>query len=153
LKAWVFSAIVALSFIAFTTLGVYLVHIGYGMPSEFFALYILDYSPLLAGISSQVGEPIVYEWLVTGLLKPGVTNITVSVWRYTPGDLDEQLKELSIQVDTGKGVVEAKGSSMSTVVYRDSSFLVIRVRIEIPPGFQLKSGSIHVSVDAVSYGR
>ena len=152
MRARVFALIVAVLFIAATVAGALVVGGGYGLPSRFGSLYRLDGVGLLIGVGQRLGEPVVYEWPVVALLRPGETRINITLLGFDNACAGGG-SPVVIRLRTGGEEYSAGSTSLSVAVERDSMFLVLLVRVEfnstcirgVPPSQVLMALDIRVS--------
>ncbi len=128
MRARVFAALIIVLFALSIMVSVSLIMKGYGLPSSYSSIYYLDSYNILVGISKEVGKPIVYEWNMVALLKPGDTEISIKVGSLT-GFIN--LGNVSITLFVmGKKYVEYK-PVLNITIHRNNIFLVARIRVEI----------------------
>jgi hypothetical protein len=131
LKASFFAAIIALLFIASTATGVLMIYNGYGIPSRFRAVYWLDSYTLLISTGKQAGKPVVYEWIIATVLKPGITNVSIVLREL--GALERALDYATIQFYFDDKIYEANSSSLSVTVERNTVFFIGKARVIFSP--------------------
>ena len=128
MRASALAALVAAAFAAATAASALALAGGYGIPGGFAATYRLDQLGLLAGVSRITGEPVVYEWPVATLLKPGATRVEVSLVGLR-GACPGGGAPASIQLTAGGAVYESDSARLVVVLERDSVFMVLKVRV------------------------
>ncbi len=130
MRALTFSAIVAVLFIVTAAIGGLLVEQGYGLPTRFSSVYKLSELGLLSGVGRETGNPVVYEWPIATLLKPGKTNVTVEVLGLD-GRCPHGGSPVTIKLLTGGVEHVSNSTTVSIVLYRNSMFLVLKTQIEV----------------------
>ncbi len=130
MKALTFSAIVALLFVTATALGGLLAGEGYGLPAKFSSTYKLEEFGLLVGVGRGIGSPVVYEWPVATLMRPGSTKVDVEVLNLN-GVCPDGGSPVTIQVTSGDAMFKSDSTSLSAVLERESIFLILKIKITI----------------------
>ena len=130
MRARVFAAVVAVLFAATALASSVFVGRGYGLPSSFSSTYSLEELGLLAGVGRVSGRPVVYEWPIVTLLKPGKTDITVNIinlrFKCSSGE-----RPVEIIVDASGSRYASNSTSLSVTLDRNSIFLIIKIKIII----------------------
>lgn len=130
MRAAAFSSVVVVVFVAAAVVGAVLLEEGYGLPGRFSAAYRLDELGLLVGLSRSVGRPVVYEWPIVTLLRPGDTRVNVSVVGLQ-GRCPGGRPPVTVRLLVGGAVYESNSTGLSVAVHRDSLFLVLKVVIVV----------------------
>ncbi|MET1159464.1 MAG: hypothetical protein ABWW65_00750 [Thermoprotei archaeon] len=153
MKASIFAVVIALLYIISTTAGVFLIYNGYGIPSRFKAIYWLDSYELLIGVGEQAGKPVIYEWTVTTLLRPGTTKINISILSGLTASSTINTDNIVIQFYFNEKVYEAAKPHLNITISRNNVFFIGRVRLIIFPDKSVPRGSPVVYVNITSLGR
>lgn len=146
MRARGFTLLIATMFVLSIIVASQLVMMGYGLPLSYESIYFLDSYNILVGVSREAGKPIIYEWDMVTLLKPGNTRISIRVGTTTGA---ERLGNVSITLTMmGKKYVSHK-PLLNITIHRNTIFFVARIMIEInnphtTKGIPLASVSLRV---------
>jgi len=127
-----FTIFVIIFFVLSILISTVLIHQGYGLPQKFDADYILGSFSILAGTSIQTGKPIIYEWNIATLLRPGTTRMVVKLGitkNVNPGNIT------IVAYINGKEYV-ANGTQLDITFPRENMFFTARIEIIIHPSRQ-----------------
>ncbi len=130
MRALTFSAIVVVLFVLITAAGSFLIEQGYGLPTRFDTDYTLEELGLLAGVGKVEGRPVVYEWPVAILLRPGETRINIKIINFN-GKCPNGGSPITIKVYANGVEYTSNTTSLSAVLNRNSIFLILKIRIVI----------------------
>jgi len=127
-----FTIFVIIFFVLSMLISAVLIHQGYGLPRKFEADYILDSFSILAGTSIQTGKPIIYEWNIATLLRPGTTRMVVKLGitkNVNPGNIT-----IIAYINERKYI--ANGTQLEITFPRENMFFTARIEIIIHPSRQ-----------------
>ncbi len=128
MRAKIFTILITAFFISSILVTTTLIMNGYGLPSSYYSSYILDSYNVLAGISKEEGKPIIYEWDMVALLRPGDTKIVV--WAGTAAGIT-RLGNVSITITIMGKTYSSSGPLLNISIHRDTIFFVARIRLQI----------------------
>ncbi len=149
MRARAFAIFVAMLFVTGSLAGTLTIRSGYGLPSRFHAIYNLEALEILAGVGKELGKPVVYEWPVTTLLRPGETYINITLLRFK-AECGKNSSPVVITVFIGDKQFTSNGTSLSAHIKRDSMFLIAKVRVLIDSNCTIPPGTPSVYVEFTS---
>ncbi len=152
LKASMFTIIVASLFAVSAIFGVFLMYNGYGIPSKFQAMYWLDSYNILAGVGKQIGKPVIYEWIIVTLLKPGTTRVYIHLSGITALS-SNSTNYVTIQFYFNGKKYEVNKPDLNLTITRNNIFFAARVKLVISPNMTILRGQPIVYVNLASLGR
>jgi len=150
MRALAFVIVVALLFVAGALIGAAILGSGYGIPSSFDATYSLDALSVLAGVGEELGKPVIYEWPVATLLRPGETYINITLLNFMSKCKDGAPPAVIIVYVNGKQF-SSNGTSFSVRIERNNIFFVSKIKIIINTNCTIMPGSplAHVKITSL----
>jgi len=151
MRARMFAIFVAILFVIGSLAGALTIRSGYGLPSRFHAIYNLEALEILAGVGKELGKPVVYEWPVTTLLRPGETYINITLLRFG-AECGKDSSPVVITVFIGDEQFTSNGTTLSAHIKRDSMFLIAKIRVLIDSNCTILPGTPRVYVEFTTQG-
>jgi len=149
MRARAFAILVAMLFVIGSFAGTLTIRFGYGLPLRFHATYNLEALDILAGVGKELGKPVVYEWPITTLLRPGETYINITLLRFNV-ECSKSTSPVVITVYVGEKQFTSNGTSLSVSIKRDSIFFIAKIRVLINTNCTILPGTPSVYVEITS---
>ncbi len=128
MRALLFSMFVILIYVSVLILGYAVIVSGHGLPIEYTAYYGLDGLGLMYGMARQSDSPLIYEWVMTGILKPGKTMIKVGLQPNITCENGVIPVEITVS-SQGKSISVNNSTIAELIIDRDNVLVVTKVKI------------------------
>ncbi len=151
MKAIVYASAIAIVFILAGSLASYLIYYGYGIPSSYTAVYFLRRFNIEIGLGKQLGKPVIYDWDIVVLLRPGKTSISIMITEGLTQELIRNTGCILIRLYIDGRVYSSRNTSMNVTVERNNVFFVSRVQVIFYPNITVSipiSPTVHITINS-----
>ena len=149
MKASTFAIAVILVYIGVLLIGYALVLDGAGLPGRFVGYYQLDGIQIMYGLARQSGSPLIYEWVVAGVLKPGNTTVNVGIESFDNLLCSNGTSPFELTVSVGDSSISQSSLNASITLYRQNALIISHVKVVVNTTMcRINPDQVYVYVEA-----